>query len=125
MLILWKKKKLNNYHFGQGTNFDKAITTGIEILKRYSDDYLIFLFLSDGEAFTDDSILQNLKDVTENVNSKSYVLGIVEDNEELKKIASFSNEGKYQSIHKLVELQEYLFNEVVDKIGYGNNQFYN
>ena len=120
-----KRRRLNDYHFGSGTNFNEAIATGIELLKKYSEDYLIFLFLSDGESNTNINILQNLKDVTEKVNSKSYVIGIAEDNEELKKIASFSNEGKYQSIHKLVELQEYLFNEVVDKIGYGNNQFYN
>jgi len=117
-------EQLNSKNFWGGTNFDEALRVGIDLMKEFENDYIVMIFLSDGEANTSQSVLDNLTKMTEEVDSMSFVIGIGEDNAQLRKIAQFSNQGKYQSVKQSIGLKDYLFNEVFDSIGYGSSGFY-
>ena len=121
------KENLNGKYSWGGTSFNSALSEAIDLLKEFENNYLVLIFLSDGEDRASQSTLEKLRKVTEDLDCMSFIIGIGEDNAELRQIAKFSNQGEYQSVKESFRLKDYIFNllkKVIDSIGYGNSGFY-
>ena len=119
-----KKKDLNSKFRGQCTDFNVALEKGMDLIEEYKNDFVLFIFLSDGEDSVSPQTFSRLEKVTHSVESSTIVVGIGKEDKVLKEIAQKAKEGKYQTVKGAFELKEFLLGEVFNSIGRGAYGFY-